>query len=75
MPRVADMIFQRIDEVPHDAPTREKIEVYVSFLEIYQEQLKDLLQKNTNRSISRLRIRETANMGIWVEVRPVKRVG
>ena len=68
VPRVAEFIFSHCDE------SKNGIELYVSFLEIYQEKLKDLLQKmpsssSTSASFSRgLRIRETAKTGIWIEV-------
>lgn len=66
VPRVADMIFAHCNE---DIATG-SVEVYISFLEIYQEKLKDLLQRDQNRSSSArgLRIRETAKSGVWVEV-------
>jgi hypothetical protein len=66
VPRVAEMIFARCAE-----PGCGGMEVYVSFLEIYQEKLRDLLlvQKPAAATATSrgLRIRETAKSGIWVE--------
>jgi hypothetical protein len=60
VPRVVESIFENIEQCGEGS-------ILVSCMEIYQEKLKDLLCKASEKNNQNLKIRESAH-GIWVEV-------
>ena len=63
-------IFDRISDVA-DAENSIEFTISCSYLEVYQEQVKDLLTRNSNN----LSIRESPSQGVYVEGLSVEYVG
>ena len=59
VPRVVMKIFDHVDQADENL----EFVVKVSFLEIYMEKIRDLLDKSKDN----LRVREDPNKGVWVE--------
>lgn len=73
VPRICENLFQRIDKmgVPSSSSSSSgsRYEVYVSYLEIYAEQIRDLIQPaqpNQSNNVS-LKVREHPQTGPYVE--------
>lgn len=63
IPRAAADLFGRLEEAAQNDPNFDVTEVKCSFLEIYKEKLKDLL--NPNGPV--LKVRESPHKGVWVD--------
>eukprot|EP00658_Telonema_sp_P-2_P004974 TRINITY_DN1185_c0_g1_i7.p1 TRINITY_DN1185_c0_g1~~TRINITY_DN1185_c0_g1_i7.p1 ORF type:complete len:767 (+),score=291.97 TRINITY_DN1185_c0_g1_i7:83-2383(+) len=63
IPRAAADLFARLEEASMNDPNFEVTEVKCSFLEIYKEKLKDLLNPNGPA----LKVRESKHKGVWVD--------
>eukprot|EP00656_Telonema_subtile_P055558 TRINITY_DN8642_c0_g1_i3.p1 TRINITY_DN8642_c0_g1~~TRINITY_DN8642_c0_g1_i3.p1 ORF type:complete len:1042 (-),score=374.07 TRINITY_DN8642_c0_g1_i3:137-3262(-) len=63
IPRAAADLFGRLEEAAQNDPNFDVTEVKCSFLEIYKEKLKDLLNPNGPA----LRVRESPHKGVWVD--------
>jgi len=64
IPRSTKLIFDMIRGSPVQ---NTKYEIKVSFIEIYQEKIQDLLRPGVNKSGEGLKIREKSNKEVYVE--------
>ncbi|EFJ17816.1 hypothetical protein SELMODRAFT_2601, partial [Selaginella moellendorffii] len=60
IPRVMDTLFQKIDALKHKAD----FQVRVSFIEIFKENVRDLLSSSSSES--HIKIRETGSAGVFL---------
>jgi hypothetical protein len=67
IPRVGARLFEQIDAKRPSLGEKEKLTVEVSYLEIYNEKIKDLLNPNAAKQGASLKVRESQTAGIYVE--------
>ncbi|KAH9492152.1 hypothetical protein Btru_048743, partial [Bulinus truncatus] len=63
-PRICEALFEHIDESPKE---NQRITVEISFLEIYKERVRDLLQRRRRKEPFTLKVREHPKHGPYVK--------